>query len=150
LESLQNTLALGLFASLLMYAVAWMLARTESRAHGIALRLTEEFRRSEQRFRTAMTYSAIGKALLDSEGAIVEANPSMGTIVGRTPESLVGVRFDALFEDDDLGAQTAQSGASTDAAGDFRCTRCLQRTGGARRLAQVASAPQPGTEGGRG
>ena len=147
LRSLQSTLALGLFASLLMYAVAWMLARTESRAHGIALRLTEEFRRSEQRFRTAMTYSAIGKALLDSQGAIVEANPSMGTIVGRSPESLVGVRFDALFEDDELSAQTAHAGASTDAAGVHRTTRRLHRAGGEPRHAQLTYSPLPGSVG---
>ena len=147
LGSLQNTLALGLFASLLMYAVAWMLARTESRAQRIALRLTENFRRSEQRFRVAMTYSAIGKVLLDSEGAIVEANPAMGTIVGRSPESLVGVRFDALFEDDELSAQAAHADASTDAAGVHRTTRRLHRTGGEPRHAQLTYAPLPGSVG---
>src|SRR3546814_678768 len=147
LEGLQNTLALGLFASLLMYAVAWMLAQTESRAHGIALRLTEDFRRSEQRFRIAMTYSAIGKALLDSQGRIVEANPAMGRIVGIAPQGLVGKRFDALFEDDEVATRGRFAGDSTDDAGVHRSTRRLHREGGEPRHAQLTYSPLPGNLG---
>lgn len=147
LEGLQNTLALGLFASLLMYAVAWMLARTESRAHGIALRLTEDFRRSEQRFRIAMTYSAIGKALLDSQGKIVEANPAMGRIVGIAPQGLVGKRFDTLFEDDEVTARRKYADAGTDDAGVHRATRRLHREGGEPRHAQLTYSPLPGSIG---
>ena len=145
LRGLQNTLALGLFASLLMYAVAWMLAQTESRAHGIALRLTEDFRRSEQRFRIAMTYSAIGKALLDSQGRIVEANPAMGKIVGITPKGLVGKRFDALFEDDEVTASERPAGDGTDDVGVHRSTRRLHREGGEPRHAQLTYSPLPGS-----
>ena len=146
LQGLQGTLALGLFASLLMYAVAWMLARTESRAHGIALRLTEEYRRSEQRFRTAMAYSAIGKALLDSSGAIVEANPAMGTIVGLRPASLIGVKFEELFEDEgDAGSRHAI--AANQPVGVYRETRRLHRTGGEPRHVQLTHAPVPGNLG---
>ncbi len=147
LSGLQNVLALGLFASLLMYAVAWMLARTESRAHNIALRLTEDFRRSEQRFRTAMTYSAIGKALLDSEGRIVETNPAMGTIVGLTPQKLLGKRFDALLEDDEVTARSQHAVGSTDDEGVHRVTRRLHREGGDPRHAQLTYSPLPGSIG---
>jgi len=144
LRNLQSTLALGLFASLLMYAIAWTLAQTESRAQRIALRLTEDYRRSEERFRTAMQYSAIGKVLLDSQGHIVEANPAFGTIVGRVPDSLVGERFDALFEDH--GASTDDAHAA-DERGVHRQTRRLHREGGEPRLAQLTYAPVPGSLG---
>ena len=48
-RGLQNTLAVGLFASLLLFGIAWTLARTEARAQRIATRMTEAHRRSEAR-----------------------------------------------------------------------------------------------------
>ncbi|MGO4220413.1 CHASE domain-containing protein [Lysobacter sp. TAF61] len=146
LQGLQNLLALGLFSSLLLYAIAWMLARTEAQAYRIAVRMTEDFRRSEQRFRSAMLYSAIGKALLDSEGHIVEANPALATIVGLTPQALVGMRFDALFESDEP-EMIAHASGSTDAQGVHRATRRLHREGGEPRQAQLTYSPVPGNVG---
>jgi len=146
LAGLQNMLALGLFAALLLYGIAWLLARTEDRAHAIALRLTEDYRRSEQRFRSSMHYSAIGKALLDSEGRIVEANPALGRIVGRGPASLVGLRFDSLFEDDENSMQPRDEGR-TSADGVHRTTRRLHREGDLPRQAQLTYAPVPGNIG---
>lgn len=147
LRGLQTTLALGLFSALLLYAIAWMLAQTESRAHRIALKLTEDFRRSELRFRTAMEHSAIGKALLDSQDRIVEANRALGTIVGRQPSSLVGERFDSLFEDDVTSFGGAGVMETTDAEGVRRSTRRLHREGGVPRHAQLTYAPLPGNVG---
>ncbi len=145
LQTLENLLALGLFACLLLYGIALVLAHTESRAHTIAMRMTEDYRRSEQRFRVAMQYSAIGKALLGSDGAIVEANPSLGAIVGREPKDLIGERFDSLFEDDEPGLGGA--GGSTDSHGVHRTTRRLHREGGMPRHAQLTYAPVPGNVG---
>ncbi len=143
LQGLQNTLALGLFASLLMYAIAWALARTEDRAQTIAVRMTEDFRRSEQRFRSAMHYSAIGTALLDSEGRIVEANPALGQIVGRDPGALVGEHFIRLFEDEDE-AMELLADAIADEHGVHRSTRRLHRAGRLPRHAQLTHAPVSG------
>ncbi|HEV8693473.1 MAG TPA: CHASE domain-containing protein [Lysobacter sp.] len=143
LKGLENMLALGLFASVLLYAMVWLLARTEDRAHAIALRLTEDYRRSEQRFRSSMHYSAIGKALLDSEGRIVIANPALGRIVGRAAESLMGVPFESLFEDDETSMRPRDDGR-TDAAGVHRVTRHLRRAGDLPRQAQLTYAPVPG------
>ncbi|MDR7134567.1 PAS domain S-box-containing protein [Lysobacter niastensis] len=145
LQTLENLLALGLFACLLLYGIALVLAHTESRAHTIATLMTEDYRRSEQRFRVAMQYSAIGKALLDSDGRIVEANPSLGAIVGIEPHALIGVRFDTLFEDDEPGLGGA--GGGTDAHGVHRTTRRLHREGGMPRHAQLTYAPVPGNVG---
>jgi PAS domain S-box-containing protein len=146
LKGLENMLALGLFASLLLYGMVWVLARTEDRAHAIALRLTEDYRRSEQRFRSSMHYSAIGKALLDSEGRIVIANPALGRIVGRAAESLMGVPFESLFEEDDSAMRPRDDGR-TDAAGVHRVTRHLRRAGDLPRQAQLTYAPVPGKVG---
>lgn len=147
-EGLRTALLLGLFASLLMYAVAWALARTEARAHRIARRMTEDYRRSEMRFRTAMEYSAIGKALLDSRGCIVEANPALGTIVGRPPQSLVSERFESLFEDH--GDESGEHVLDPDEAGPdgvYRSSRRLHRSGGAARHVRLTYAPVPGSVG---
>ncbi|QNP40761.1 CHASE domain-containing protein [Lysobacter solisilvae (ex Woo and Kim 2020)] len=144
LKGLENMLALGLFASLLMYGIAWSLARTEDRANVIARRMTEDYRRSEQRFRSSMTYSAIGKALLDSEGRIVEANPALGRIVGSTVESLVGRTFESLFEEGDF---SQHDDGVTDADGVHRVTRHLRREGDLPRQAQLTFAPVHGKVG---
>ncbi|MEO6169729.1 MAG: CHASE domain-containing protein [Lysobacter sp.] len=144
LRGLQNILALGLFASLLMYAIAWMMARTESRAQSIARRLTEEYRHSEERFRTAMEYSAIGKALLDGEGRIVQTNGAFGTIVGVAPVHLEGRRFDELFEAEAEGKSAHSPPHSADGDGIRRETRRLHREGGEPRHVQLTYAPMPG------
>lgn len=145
-RGLENMLALGLVASLLLYGMVWTLARTEDRAKAIALRLTENYRRSEQRFRSSMQYSAIGKALLDSEGRIVEANAALGRIVGRNAESLVGESFESLFDDDETSLRPHDVG-ETDANGVHRVTRHLRRSGELPRQAQLTYAPVPGDVG---
>ncbi|MFC5578125.1 CHASE domain-containing protein [Lysobacter niabensis] len=146
LKGLENTLALGLLACLLLFGVAWTLALTEDRATIIALRLTEDYRRSEQRFRSSMHYSAIGKALLDSEGRIVEANPALMRIVGRSLESLVGRPFESLFDDDEFSMRQRDDG-ETDSDGVHRVTRHLRREGDLPRQAQLTYAPVPGNVG---
>jgi len=144
LRNLQQTLALGLFASLLMYLVAWTLARTQSRAHALASRMTEDYRRSEQRFRAAMQYSAIGKVLLDSQGDVVEANPAFSRIVGLPQHSLVGVHFDDLFEDDEGPPVERHADDSPEVR---RQTRVMHRKGGHQRHVQLIWAPVPGSVG---
>ncbi|KAB8195032.1 PAS domain S-box protein [Lysobacter maris] len=147
LTNLYSALALGIFASILLSTIVWALARTERRARQIARRMTEDYQRSEQRFRTAMQYSAIGKALLDSDGCIVEANPALGRIVGLDPGSLVGVDFESLFEDEgpDLKEWLASEGA--DAESVKRSTRRLHRAGDLPRHVQLNCARVPGNIG---
>ncbi|WP_082538812.1 CHASE domain-containing protein [Lysobacter sp. Root494] len=146
IRGFENMLALGLLASLLLYGMVFTLARTEDRAKAIAMRLTENYRRSEQRFRSSMEYSAIGKALLDSEGRIVEANPALGRIVGRSLDSLAGQPFDSLFEDEEQSLLPRDDGR-VDENGVRRATRLLRREGGLPRQAQLTYAPVPGNVG---
>ncbi|HJR73414.1 MAG TPA: CHASE domain-containing protein [Luteimonas sp.] len=145
LAGLRTTLAVGLLVSLLLFWLAMLLARTENRARQIAVQLTEDYRRSEQRFRMAMVYSAIGKALLDREGRVVEANPALGAIVGREPDSLAGVPFSSLFDDASDPIRTVEMEAV--AEGVYRTTRRLRREDGELRYAQLTYAPVPGNVG---
>lgn len=145
LVGLRTMLAVGLLISLLLFWLAMLLARTENRARQIATQLTEDYRRSEQRFRMAMVYSAIGKALLDREGRVVEANPALGAIVGREPASLVGVGFSSLFDDASDPIRTVEMEAV--AEGVYRTTRRLRREDGELRYAQLTYAPVPGNVG---
>ncbi|MCA1715142.1 MAG: CHASE domain-containing protein, partial [Gammaproteobacteria bacterium] len=142
LASLQWMLAIGVVASLLLFGIAWMLARTEARAHLLADRMTESFRRSELRFRSAMHYSAIGNALLDAGGRIIEVNPALAHIVGHAPKRLVGVEFGGLFEGvNDETMHSPESGAL--ATGIYRSTRRLRRDDGDLRQLQLTYSPVP-------
>ncbi|WP_158635304.1 CHASE domain-containing protein [Luteimonas cucumeris] len=145
LAGLRVTLAIGLLSSLLLFGLVMLLARTENRARQIATQLTEDYRRSEQRFRMAMVYSAIGKALLDHEGRVVEANPALGSIVGRDPVQLAGEVFSSLFDDASDPVRTSEMEAVAD--GVFRTTRRLRRDSGELRYAQLTYAPIPGNVG---
>ena len=142
LHTLQGTLALGLIAALLLYGVAFALARTGTRARAIAGRLTEEFRRSEVRFRAAMQYSAIGKALVDSRDRIVDANPSFARIFGRTQDELEGVPFESLFT-----VHEGDTPARSDGEGVWRAMRQFVRDDGTTRHVHLTYSPVPGNVG---
>ncbi len=143
LASLQWTLKIGVLASLLLFGIAWALARTEARAQQLADRMTESFRRSELRFRSAMQYSAIGNALLDAGGRIVEVNPTFAQIVGRTPVQLSGVVFGAQFEGGNNESMRSRESQAL-AEGVYRTTRRLRRGDGDLRQLQLTYSPVPG------
>jgi PAS domain S-box-containing protein len=141
---LRPTLLVGLFASLLLFTVTLVLVRTQARAERLAARMSESYRRSEMRFRSAMLYSAIGKALLDRGGRIVEANPALAGILGKSKEALVGSSFDAQFVQ---GSDHITHGRERDAReGVVRTTRSLFRGDGVRQV-QLTFAPVPGNIG---
>lgn len=142
LPAQQGTLALGLLASLFLYGMAFSLARVETRARRIALNLTEDYRRSELRFRSAMQYSAIGKALLDSHGLIVDSNASFNSMVGLTRAQLIGQQFGALFAETQ-GEDFPQG----DDDGVWRAMRRIRRTDGSVRHVHVIYSPVPGNVG---
>ncbi|MCJ0824857.1 CHASE domain-containing protein [Luteimonas sp. 50] len=147
MTDLRTTLAVGVFASLLLFGIALVLARTQLRAERLAARMTESYRRSELRFRSAMEYSAIGKALLDHDGHIVDANPSLARILGKPREQLLGTSFDGHFLDhpDASGRDRERDVLAT--AGVYRSTRTLLREEGGLRHMQLTYAPVPGDVG---
>lgn len=136
-SGLQATLLTGLLASVLLFAVVWALARTQAVAEQLAARMSESYRRSELRFRAALEYSAIGKALLDREGRIVEANPALAATFGIRPADLTGRPFDQVFTDPDPESGSDQDGVT-------RTTRQLRRSDGSLRQVQLSYAPVPG------
>ena len=145
MRELQATLVAGVIASLLLFAVVLALARTQSRAETLAHRLSDSYRRSEQRFRNAMQYSAIGMVLLDREGVIVESNPAMAEIAGVSQAVLSGTRFRSYFADghDDV-SRTQEIRALQE--GVFRSSRQLRRRDGDLREVHLASTLMPGDE----
>ena len=138
---LRPTLLVGLLASLLLFLMTLVLARTQARAERLASRMSESYRRSELRFRSAMQYSGIGKALLDARGRIVDANPALATILGSVRESLIGTSFDGHFVD---GMDQKLQGRERDSQdGVVRMTRSLFRGDGVRQV-HLTFSPVPG------
>ena len=144
IPGLRTTLLIGLLASFLVSGIAWSMARTQMRAEALAARMSDSYRRSEQRFRSAMRYSAIGKALLDRSGRIIEANPAMAQLLGTTPEALAGTDFVQHFVDDE-SIRTVER--ETAAGGAFRTTPRLRRSDGDVRHASLTFATVPGEVG---
>ncbi|GAB6196679.1 CHASE domain-containing protein [Lysobacter xanthus] len=142
LRTLRGILLLGLVAALLLYGIAFTLARTGIRARAIAARLTEEYRRSEMRFRAAMQYSAIGKALLDSHDCVVDVNPSFARIIGRPAEQLAGLPFESLFD-----AREGEAPKREESEGVWRGMRRFQRPDGGVRHVHLTYSHVPGTVG---
>lgn len=146
IPGLRTTLIVGLLASLLVFGIALTLARTHSRAHELATRMSDSLRRSEQRFRSAMEYSAIGKALLDRQGRIIETNPALRQILGTAPGDLVGTMLgDHFVEGERDTASTREREAISDGA--YRITRRLKRSDGDVRHASLTFAMVPGDSG---
>ncbi|MEO5962487.1 MAG: CHASE domain-containing protein, partial [Thermomonas sp.] len=145
LTLLSRMLVAGGVVSLLLFGLMWTLASIQSRAERIAREMTDSFRRSEQRFRSAMKYSAIGKALLDTAGNIVEANPALEQILGRSQAEMLGRPFAALMDPNEDPRRTAQMDAVLDEEGQVvRTMRSVHRLDGEVRNVQLTIAPVPG------
>jgi len=145
LASLNNMLIAGGLVSLLLFGLVWTLASIQIRAQRIATDMTESFRRSEQRFRSAMQYSAIGKALLDTAGNIVETNPAFESILGRSQAQMLGRSLASIMGPDDDPKRTAQIGAVLAEEGEVIRTTCsLHRHDGELRHVHLTIAPVPG------
>lgn len=142
IPGLRITLVVGLLASLLLTAIALVLARTQSHARALAQRMSDSYRRSEQRFRSAIEYSAIGQALLDRHGRIIEVNPALAQIMGVRRQDLIGTMLGQHFvEWEENVIRTVEREAIAD--GVFRSTRRLRRSDGDVRLASLTFAVVP-------
>ncbi len=145
LASLNSMLVAGGLVSLLLFGLMWTLVSTEARAQRLAADMTASYRRSEQRFRSAMQYSAIGKALLDTAGNIVDTNPAFNAILGRTQSDLLGNLLVSLLDPTGEPLRTAQMDAVLDEGNEVvRTMRTLHRQDGELRHVQLTIAPVPG------
>ncbi len=146
LLALDKLLAAGVVVCLLLFGLVWIVVGTQVRAQRLAADMTASYRRSEQRFRNALQYSATGKVLLDTNGRIVESNPAFAEMVGRASEGLLGQSLGDLF-DGKVGdaLRTSQMDIVVDDRnGVFRATRTLSRHGSDVRHLQLTMAPVPG------
>ncbi|MBP6216066.1 MAG: CHASE domain-containing protein [Luteimonas sp.] len=141
-SDLRTTVLAGVVTSLLLFAVLLVLAHTQGRAERLAAAMSESYRRSEQRFRSAMQYSASGIALLDRDGRIVEANPALADILGISSGALAGTLFSSRFVES-AGDALGRSGGE----GPHRVTWQLRRSDGDIRLVQLVHSQVPGDPG---
>lgn len=61
-----------------------------------------ELRESEEKFRTAFMNAAVGIALVSLEGVWLEVNPAMGSILGYSPQELLGKKVTDFTHPEDL------------------------------------------------
>jgi PAS domain S-box-containing protein len=146
IPGLRTTLLGGVAGALLLFGIALSMARTQVRAQTLAARMSESYRRSEQRFRAAMQYSAIGKALLDREGRILEANQALAQILGTTQKALVGTMLGQHFFDGEHDSMRTVEREAL-AGGAHRVTRRLLRSDGDVRHASLTFAMVPSDAG---
>lgn len=65
----------------------------------------EELRASEERFRKAFAFAAIGMALTDLEGRFLEVNPAYCHITGYNGSELANMNFHSVTHNDDFAKQ---------------------------------------------
>ena len=81
------------------------MAKAANAFKNMALRLsvqTELLRESEEQFRTAMQYSAVGFALVAPDGKLLEVNKALCDLLGYTEADLMDRTFDTLTHSDDF------------------------------------------------
>ena len=66
-------------------------------------RISKALQESEERFRSAFDYAAIGMALVSSEGGWLQVNRSLCEIIGYTEQELLSSDFQGITHPDDLG-----------------------------------------------
>jgi PAS domain S-box-containing protein len=66
-------------------------------------RVEKALMESESRFRTIIQEAAIGIALIDRKGHIIEGNPALLAMLGFTPEELRGLEFTRIHHPDNAG-----------------------------------------------
>ncbi|MEM7106967.1 MAG: PAS domain S-box protein [Bacteroidota bacterium] len=69
--------------------------------------LSNKIRQNEQRFRSVMRHSAIGMALVSTEGVFLDANEALTDILGYTNEELLQLSFQEITHPDDLEKDVA-------------------------------------------
>jgi len=85
-----QVLALGLFASMLMFGIAWSLATTRARALRLAHDMTGSLRESEARFRILVEQAPDAITVYDMDlGRFVEANAQAEKLFGCPREELL-------------------------------------------------------------
>jgi diguanylate cyclase (GGDEF)-like protein/PAS domain S-box-containing protein len=91
-------------------AVRQASAEAQEREKELAQRHVQELQASERRFHSAFTHASIGMALLSFEGRILQANPALRSLLGRSDEELVHQRFQDVVLPQDRNMLEEQMG----------------------------------------
>ena len=67
----------------------------------VVLRAQQEAAQSQQRFTAAFTYAAIGMAVVQPGGAVLQVNLALCGLLGRSAEDLLGTTFSKLVHEED-------------------------------------------------
>ena len=70
-------------------------------------RISKALRETEEHFRTAFDYAAIGMALVSPQGAWLRVNRSLCNLLGHTERELLKTNFQAVTHPDDIGSDLA-------------------------------------------
>jgi diguanylate cyclase (GGDEF)-like protein/PAS domain S-box-containing protein len=106
-------------------------AEAIEREQELAARHVRELEASERRFHSAFTHASIGMALLSFEGRILQANPALHGLVGRSGDSLVHQHIQDLVLPEDRRRLEEQLGlvSGHEFEGFAMELRCLHSTG---------------------
>jgi diguanylate cyclase (GGDEF)-like protein/PAS domain S-box-containing protein len=91
-------------AAIPIIAIVYFTYRTYLKNIEAAEQHLAELQESEERFRSAFDYAAIGMALVSPEGRWLQVNRALSSIVGYTEEELLETDFQSISHQDDLGA----------------------------------------------
>jgi diguanylate cyclase (GGDEF)-like protein/PAS domain S-box-containing protein len=139
-------------------AAAREAAMAEREAQAAARHL-RELQASERRFHSAFTHASIGMALLGFDGRILQANPALATLLGRSEAELLHQPFTAFVDEGErpLLAQQLGLASGRDFEAFSRELRCVHADGSTVWLAlncsfftEPASEPEPAAEVGAG
>jgi diguanylate cyclase (GGDEF)-like protein/PAS domain S-box-containing protein len=83
-------------AKALVHEAALAAAQARQREAELAAQHLRDLEGSERRFHSAFTHASIGMALVSPTGEIHQANPALGTLLGRSAADLHGTTF-AMF-----------------------------------------------------
>lgn len=96
-------------------------------------------REAEERFRTVFEHAALGIAVVDLGGRIVEANPALATILGASPEALCGRHYAEFTDPEGLAAEQALFQELLDGARDgYRIDKQYRTVSGDIRWGRLA------------
>ncbi len=106
-------------------------AEAAEREQELAARHVRELEASERRFHSAFTHASIGMALLSFEGRILQANPALRALLGRSGDELMTLRLqDLVLEHDRDALQEQMRGVAGHAFEGFALElRCSHRSG---------------------